>query len=82
MDGHRKEILKCVRNAEKDALAEHPLERIYRTEEHPDGIFLYSTSDHLVARIGKSLRSAFGGKLSVKYGPEDEWALARWHREK
>jgi len=77
----RTQVLKCVRNAARAALAEHPLERIYRTEERPDEMVLYSTSEHLVAHIGKALRDAFGGELVLHYGPQAEWALARWHRD-
>ena len=78
---HRKEILKCVRNSEKAVLAEHPLERIFRSEEIQGETVLYSTTDHLVLRIGKALRDAFGGELQLKCGPEIEWAVARWHRD-
>lgn len=78
---HRKEILKCVRNAEKATLAEHPLGRIFRTEEAQGEIVLSSTTEHLVSRIGKALRDAFGGELHIKYGPEVEWAIARWHKD-
>jgi hypothetical protein len=78
---HRKEILQCVRNSEKAALAEHPLGRIFRSEEIRGEMLFYSTTEHLVSRIGKALRNAFGGELQLKYGPEVEWAIARWHRD-
>jgi hypothetical protein len=78
LKGHRKEILKCARGAEKTMLAEHPLGRIFRTEEIRGEIVLYSTTQHLVSRIGKALRDAFGGKLQLKYGPGIETATAYW----
>jgi hypothetical protein len=78
---HRKEILRCVHNAEKSMLAEHPLGRIFRTEEVGGEIVLSSTTEHLVSHLGKALRNAFGGELHIKYGPETEWATARWHRD-
>jgi hypothetical protein len=78
---HRREILRCVYNSEKATLAEHPLGRIFRSEEIQGELVLYSTTQHLVSRIGKELRDAFGGEFQLKYGPELEWAIARWHRD-
>jgi NMD protein affecting ribosome stability and mRNA decay len=81
LKGHRKELLRCVRNAERTMQAEHPLGRIFRTKELREEIILYSTTEHLVSRLGKALRDAFGGELVLRYGPGIEMANARWRRD-
>lgn len=78
---HRREILNRVRNVEMMVLDEHPLERIYRMEDDEDGITLYSTGDHLAARIGKALRSDFSGRLQTTYASDEHRATVCWTRE-
>ncbi len=78
---HRQELLNRVRNVEKLALNEHPLERIIRIEERKDKISISATTEHLTARIGKAIQRDFGGELVLKYAPEDKFATARWHRD-
>lgn len=78
---HREEILNRARNVEKTARRQRPLERVFRIEDEGGDIVLFSTDEHLASRIGKALRSDFGGTLEIKYGPEDQYALVKWSRE-
>ena len=78
---HRQELLNRIRNVEKQTQEERPLERIIGMKENKDGIMVSATTEHLVARIGKAIQRDFGGKLSLKYAPEDKFALAHWHRD-
>jgi len=80
-DSHRKELLARIRNVEKQTREERPLERIIRLKQNPDGITVSATTEHLVARIGKSIQRDFGGKLDLRYAPEDKFALVHWHRD-
>ena len=67
--------------AEKQTQEERPLERIIGMKEGRDGIEISTTNEHLVARIAKSIHRVFGGKLELKYAPEEKFAVAHWHRE-
>ena len=73
---NRREIMKRVRNIAAAERHEHPLERILRIEEHDADTVILFTTEHLLARVGKALRDAFGGKLRLRFGPEREQATA------
>jgi hypothetical protein len=78
---HRQELLNRIRNVEKQTQEERPLERIMSLKENSEGIVISATTEHLVARIGKSIQRDFGGELDLRYAPEDKFAFARWHRD-
>lgn len=80
-DRHRQELLARIRNVEKQTQEERPLERIIRMKQGRNGIEISTTTEHLVARIAKSIHRVFGGELELKYAPEDKFAIAHWHRE-
>jgi len=78
---HRQELLNRIRNVEKQTQEERPLERIMNMKEDKNGITVSATTEHLVARIGKAIQRDFGGELSLRYAPEDKFALAYWRRD-
>lgn len=78
---HRQELLNRIRNVEKQTQEERPLERIMSLKEDKEGIVVSATTEHLVARIGKSIQRDFGGELDLRYAPEDKFALVHWHRD-
>lgn len=78
---HRQELLARIRNVEKQSQEERPLERIIRMKQSRNGIEISTTTEHLLARIAKSIHKVFGGELELKYAPEDKFATAHWHRE-
>ncbi len=80
-DAHRQELLNRIRNVEKQTREERPLERIMSLREGRDGITVSATTEHLVARIGKSIQRDFGGELDLRYAPEDKFAFVHWHRD-
>jgi hypothetical protein len=80
-DSHRQELLNRIRNVEKQTREERPLERIMSLKEGREGIFVSATTEHLVARIGKSIQRDFGGELNLRYAPEDKFAFVHWHRD-
>jgi len=73
---HRQELLNRIRNVEKQTQEERPLERIIQVKEGKEGIVVSATTEHLVARIGKSVQRDFGGELNLRYAPEDKFAYA------
>jgi hypothetical protein len=78
---HRQELLNRIRNVEKQTQDERPLERIIQVKEGKRGIVVSATTEHLVARIGKSIQRDFGGDLDLRYAPDDKFAHAHWHRD-
>jgi hypothetical protein len=48
-----------------------------RLERRREGLTLYATDPHLVARVGKALADDLGGRLELRYR-EDEFLLATW----
>jgi hypothetical protein len=78
---HRQELLNRIRNVEKLTQEERPLERIVSLKLNKKGIVVSATTEHLVARIGKSIQRDFGGELDLRYAPEDKFAVAYWHRD-
>jgi hypothetical protein len=80
-DHHRQELLNRIRNVEKQTQEERPLERIMSLKEGKEGITVSATTEHLVARIGKSIQRDFGGNLDLRYAPEDKFAFVHWHRD-
>jgi hypothetical protein len=78
---HRQELLNRIKNVEKQTQEERPLERIIGMKENREGITLSATTEHLVARIGKSVQRDYGGTLDLKYAPEDKFAFVHWHRD-
>jgi hypothetical protein len=80
-DAHRQELLNRIRNVAKRTQEERPLERIVSLKEDKEGIVVSATTEHLVARIGKSVQRDFGGELDLRYAPEDKFALVHWRRD-
>jgi len=78
---HRQELLNRIRNVEKHAKEERPLERIINMKEDKSGITVSATTEHLVARIGKSIQRDFGGELDLRYAPDENFAYVHWHRD-
>jgi hypothetical protein len=78
---HKQDILNRIRNLEKQAVEDRPLERIINIKEGRGEILVSTTTEHLIARIGKAVQRDFGGTLDLRYAPEDKYATARWHRD-
>ena len=78
---HRQELLNRIRNVEKRTKEGRPLERIIKMKEDKEGITVSATTEHLVARLGKSIQRDFGGNLDLRYAPDDKFAYVHWHRD-
>jgi len=77
---HRAEILGIVRNQEKRAKDEHPLQRIIAIEEGADRIVITTTDVHLPRRIGEALKDAHQGELDVRFGDNEYSVQVDWKR--
>jgi len=78
---HRADILNRVRNVEKSERDDHPLQRIMTTVDKGEEIEIRTTSEHLMARIGKALKSDFNGELELSFMPDENLARAHWRRD-
>ena len=78
---HRDDLLHRVRNVEKAERKEHPLQRIMGIVDKGAEIEIRATSEHLIARMGKALKSDFEGELELSYGLEEHFARAHWRRD-
>lgn len=77
---HRSEIIAIVRNLESKEKAEHPLQRVMAIEEDSGGMKITTTDIHLARAVGDALHHAHGGKLEIKYGPDDNVVRVEWNR--
>jgi hypothetical protein len=77
---HREDILNRVRNVEQAEKKDHPLQRIMAIVDKGEEIEIRATSEHLVARMGKALKSDFNGELDLSFLREENFARAHWRR--
>ncbi|MCX6096057.1 MAG: BCAM0308 family protein [Candidatus Bipolaricaulota bacterium] len=78
---HRDEILNIARNQAASVAATRPLQRILWIEEKGGSIEIATTNPHLALRIGRAIRSACKGELTVKQAERDSLVRAYWERE-
>lgn len=76
----KEEILNLIKNAEAQARAEHPLERVMSIEEQDDQTVITFTDAHLAHGIGEALRHAYQGTLDSRYTDEDGLLRIVWER--
>ena len=77
---HKDELIRTARNEAQHEVAEHPMHRIMRIDEH-DGMLEIETTDvHLPQRIGEALKRAHDGELTMRYGRDEYSVRVRWHR--
>lgn len=78
---HRQEIIDIARNEQKDETAEHPLNRIMRIEDRPDGLLITTTDVHLARLIGEAMRRAHKGELHLRYDAQGYAVRVEWNRQ-
>ena len=77
---HREEIMNIVRNQTDLAGESRPLQRIMWVKDDRGEVEIATTNDHLALRIGKAIRSASKGELTVRRGTEDPLVRIYWER--
>ena len=80
LKAHREDILNRVRNIEAAEKQDHPLQRIMGIVDKGEDIEIRATSEHLVARMAKALKSDFNGELKLSFMQEENFARAHWRR--
>ncbi len=74
------DILNRLRNIEEAEKKDHPLQRIMAIVDEGEEIEVRATSEHLVARMAKALKSDFNGELELSFLRDENFARAHWRR--
>jgi NMD protein affecting ribosome stability and mRNA decay len=80
LEANRGEILRLVKNEEAREKRTHPMQRIMAQREARGALELETTDIHLARRIGEALRSAFQGRLELRYSPHEYRVRVNWSR--
>lgn len=78
---HRDEILGLARNEETRAKAKHPLARLIKIEDQPEGVVITTTDPHLARRMGEALQHAHHGTFTCRYEENEDLIRVNWHCE-
>ena len=77
---HRVELLHLVQKHATRATAEHPMRRLMKVEDTPEGVMLTTTDTQLAREIGDALHDAFGGMANCSTTNSQEMARVHWSR--
>lgn len=77
---HRDEILHHIRNAEVDALGTNPLSSIADIHEVDGTLQVFTTTEKLAQRIGRSLQKAYSGKVQFVWSDGRKLVRVTWER--
>ena len=77
---HRVELLHLVQKHATRATAEHPMRRLMKVEDTPEGVMLTTTDTQLACEIGDALHDAFGGMANYSTTNSQEMARVHWSR--
>ncbi len=77
---HREAIVTVVRERERLALAEHPLQRIMAIENVAEGIRVTTTDTPIAREIARAIQDRFKGEVRLRYFKEEHLLRAVWSR--
>jgi hypothetical protein len=77
---HRGDLMALIRHEAERERREHPLNRIMQVDEREDRIEVTTTDVHLPQRIGRALRRAHDGELTVRHGKDEYSIRLEWRR--
>jgi hypothetical protein len=77
---HRVELMHLVQTRANQAAAGHPLRRLMRSSDTPEGVLLTTTDTHLARQIGAELRDTYGGTVNFSYESDQEMLRVYWAR--
>ncbi len=77
----KEEILNLVKNKESIAQIANPLRRIGKIEEKSDDeVVVYTTFEHLATSIGKAIKKAYKGELTIQYRENEKAVRVYWEK--
>ncbi len=75
------EILNLIKNKEASAQIANPLRRIGKIEEKKDDtIIVYTTFEHLATSLGKAIKRAYKGELTIQYKEGEKAVRVYWEK--
>jgi len=74
----KEEIVRLARHQEEAEKSEHPLNRIIKIDDEPEGIVINTTDIHLPGRIGEAVNRAFHGSLSEDFDEGGYFVRITW----
>ncbi len=77
----REDIMNLIKNTEKMAKNQHPLERIMEIKEMDEKVEIYTTDPHLARRMGEAVHRAYKGDFEIKYVEGERFVRVRWRRD-
>ena len=81
LDSHHREIVNLIRNVIREEERRSPLKKVIDFSNQGGGLRVSLTDDHLARRIGKAIRRAHDGDLSVRYSSGERFVRLHWHRD-
>lgn len=78
---HRDDLLNLVRNEEKSAMRDNPLERIIEIREENGRLVIETTKEKLAQRIGRAIHGAHKGELDYRWPDDDQLVRVSWERK-
>lgn len=77
---HRVELLHLVQKCATRTTAEHPMRRLMKVQDTPEGVMLTTTDGLLAREIGGALHETFGGKANFSQTDSHEMVRVHWSR--
>ena len=78
---HRDEIVRLIENEANRAADDNPTGRIMGWDDKTPGeLTVTTTTEHLVERLGRALKHAFGGAIDYGFSHNNKLARATWAR--
>ncbi len=75
------EILNLIKNKEASSQIANPLRRIGKIEQKgEDELIIYTTFEHLATSIGKAVKRAYKGELTIQYKEDEKAARVYWKK--
>lgn len=78
--GHETEIFNLIRNEERQALEQNPLERIIRMEREGDDLVVETTGIKLAEHLGRAIHRAHQGELHLSWSGSPATCRVSWQR--
>jgi hypothetical protein len=78
---HKQELLNLVKNEEKQARGDNPLERVMSVKENGKGsLVITTTNERLAQRLGRAIKKAFHGEVAYHFSHDNKLARVDWER--
>jgi NMD protein affecting ribosome stability and mRNA decay len=81
IDSKKEEVHNRIKHVAGEEFIHNPLERIIKVENTENRIVIYTTTEHLAKKIGKSLSKAFKTKVDIVFSDSDKLTRVYVYKE-